>query len=567
MDVTYGKLVLMDPDGPEQEFMLAKARVSIGRATTNDIIVSDVRVSRDHARLEYGAGGLRLVDLNSSNGTRLNGVHIDQEILKPGDTISLGSHQLKYQTEDPREDPGMTVIDSEMDLNQTLNAEVLPKVIHETRNPSLVVFTGDRTWEIDLQQTDQVSIGREESCGLFIDAAKVSRRHAEVQRMGDAFVLKDLGSTNGTFLGGQKVDQHILKDGETFRIGPAQVVYKSGFQEQALTMADDQISKPAGRKTVIFVPGLLGSELWLGNERIWPNVKTLFSNPDMFKYPSEIPLEPRSILNEMVIVPNVIKLDQYNRLGDYMVEELNYTRGVDYFEYPYDWRQDVRTTARQLGEFVEGISSKGPIVIVSHSLGTMVSRYYIERLGGHKRIERIILMGGVHKGSVKGLTSIMIAPEILPFGIMGERLRQIVITWPTSYQILPDYPVGRDQHGKEINFMEDISWVEPAQQALMEQGRAFRRELSASARIPSVCIFGYGIKTIAEVLVRRDDAGDIQNIDYVAKDIGDSSVLEESAFLPGSEIHPVHQHHGSLFVDNDVKMRLKLELTRGAADL
>jgi len=38
--------------------------------------------------------------------------------------------------------------------------------------------------------------------------------------------------------------------------------------------------------------------------------------------------------------------------------------------------------------------------------------------------------------------------------------------------------------------------------------------------------------------------------------------LEQSAYLPGSDIHPVQQHHGTLFVDNDVRMRLKLELTR-----
>jgi hypothetical protein len=41
---------------------------------------------------------------------------------------------------------------------------------------------------------------------------------------------------------------------------------------------------------------------------------------------------------------------------------------------------------------------------------------------------------------------------------------------------------------------------------------------------------------------------------------GDSSVPEASAVLPGTEIHPVHQYHGTLFNDNDVKMRLKLEL-------
>jgi hypothetical protein len=43
---------------------------------------------------------------------------------------------------------------------------------------------------------------------------------------------------------------------------------------------------------------------------------------------------------------------------------------------------------------------------------------------------------------------------------------------------------------------------------------------------------------------------------------GDSSVPERSAVLPQTEIHPVQQYHGTLFNDNDVKMRLKLELLR-----
>ena len=39
-------------------------------------------------------------------------------------------------------------------------------------------------------------------------------------------------------------------------------------------------------------------------------------------------------------------------------------------------------------------------------------------------------------------------------------------------------------------------------------------------------------------------------------------IPETSAVLERAEIHPVQQHHGSLYADNDVKMRLKLELTR-----
>jgi pSer/pThr/pTyr-binding forkhead associated (FHA) protein len=562
MDTRYGKLILLDPNGPEQEFELAKSSISLGRATTNDIILDDARVSRRHAQLDCGPQAVSLVDLGSSNGTRVNGIRIDRATLIPGDTISLGSQQLRYRVEDPTEDVGLTVIDTQMQLDQTINDEYLPVVINETSSPSLVVFTGDRTWSLDLRDLDQATIGRDESCALLIDASNVSRRHAEVQRRGEAFLLKDLGSTNGTWVHGKQIHQHILEDGDVFGIGPAQIIFKQGFQEQALTMVGELMVAPTGRRTVVFIPGLMGSELWLGNERVWPSVKTLFTNPELFTYPSKIPLEPRNIVDEVVIVPNLIKLDQYNRLGDYLVDELNFRREVDFFEFPYDWRQDVRTSAAQLGQLIDSLPSNQPVIIIGHSLGTMVTRYYVECLGGDKRVERVILMGGPHKGAVKGLVSMLVAPEVLPFGIMGERLRKIILTFPSSYQILPDYAVGTDQQGAEINFVQEGSWLDAEYLPLLQLGRDFRTELKPIASVPSVSIFGYGIKTISNVSIRRDAAGKVENVDYLSENIGDGSVLEQSAFLQGSEIHPVHQHHGSLFVDNDVKMRLKLELTR-----
>ena len=562
MENRYGKLILLNPNGPEQEYRLAKASISLGRANTNDIILNDARVSRSHARMEFGPQGIYLIDMGSSNGTRLNGTRIDRAAPNPGDTISLGSQQFKFEIDDPDEDIGITKIDTQVQLDQTMNDQILPVVINETTNPSLVVFDGEKTWKIDLENQDRTMIGRDDNCSIFIDAANVSRHHAEVQHTGSAFVLKDLGSTNGTFLHGQRVTQHLLQDGDVFRIGQTLMTFKAGFQEQALTLADERLSIPSNRRTVIFLPGLMGSEFWLGSERIWPNVKTIFTNPEIFIYPSDIPLEPRSIVDELVIVPNLIKQDQYNRLGDYLVEELDYNRGVDFFEFPYDWRQDVRISAQQLSDFVDSISTKQPLMIIAHSLGTMVSRYYIEKLDGYKQVERVILMGGPHHGAVKGLTSLLVAPEVLPFGIMGERLREIMMSFPSSYQIIPDYAVGTDQNGAEINFLEYKDWLDERHLPLLKLGQEFRAELASSARIPSVTIFGYGIKTISNVSVIRNDQGKLQDVDYFSENIGDGSVLEKSAFLSGCEIHPVHQHHGSLFVDNDVKMRLKLELTQ-----
>lgn len=562
MDDTYGKLTIIQQDGPEQEFDLGKANITIGRAMTNDIILSDARASRSHARLECSSSGSTIVDLGSSNGIRLNGLRVDRAKLQPGDMINIGNTQLRFDISRPIEDVSATVIDSEADLNLTLDHEVLPMTICETSTPRLVVFTEEGTREWPLEDADSVTIGRTDENDLVIEQAKVSRGHAEVVRRGNLFLLRDLGSSNGTWVRNEKVREMILQDGDIFRIGQAQVVFKSGFKVEALTIAETSFARMPERRPVVFVPGMMGSELWQGNQRVWPNIKLLFKNPELFRYPSTVPLEPRGIVDEVVIVPNLIKLDQYNRLGDYLVEDLGYERGKDFFEFAYDWRQDVRNSSLQLGKFIENLPTTRPITIIAHSLGTMVSRYYIEFYGGKKRVERIMLMGGPHQGVVKTLTSLLLAPEILPFGIMGERLRQTSLTFPSSYQIIPTYSCAVDQNGEKINFLEDESWLPETYRPLLRAGRQFRKELGRHISIPAISIYGYGIKTISSILLHRSKTGELSHISYKSEPNGDSTILERSAVLDGTEIHPVKQYHGSLFVDNDVKMRLKLELSR-----
>jgi pSer/pThr/pTyr-binding forkhead associated (FHA) protein len=560
MENNYGKLIMLFDGAPEQEYELGKSRVTLGRATTNDIILSDSRISRSHARLECSAAGCILVDQGSSNGSFVNDQRVERMPLMSGDKLTVGGYQFRFELSKPIEEAGMTIIDVEADLEKALDEESLPFAINETSQPRLVVVRPRQTWEVPLGDVDGLSIGRTDENQLVIDHPKVSRKHAELLRKGGIFVLRDLNSTNGTWHAEMRVEQFILQDNDEFRIGDATIVFKNGFQEESLTLADSSLPKGSARRIVIFVPGLMGSEMWRGSERIFPNIKTLFTNPEVLQYP--LPLEPRKILDQVVIVPNLIKLDQYNRLGDYLVEELDYQRGVDFFEFPYDWRQDVRTSARQLGALIESLPRSQPLVIIAHSLGTMVSRYYIERLGGKGRVERVILLGGPHRGVVKALTSLLAAPELLPFGIMGERLRQVCMTFPSSYQILPTYPLAVDASGVKINFMEDESWLPEKFRPLLRLGSEFRRELGVRSSIPAVSIFGYGLKTPSDLILIKDAAGNITKVDYRSERNGDSTIVESSTVLEGSEIHPVQQYHGSLFVDNDVKMRLKVELTR-----
>ena len=141
-------------------------------------------------------------------------------------------------------------------------------------------------------------------------------------------------------------------------------------------------------------------------------------------------------------------------------------------------------------------------------------------------------------------------------------MRKVLSTFPPAYQILPTYPCAFDQNGETIDVMKDESWLPERQRPFLSAARSFRRELGTTSSVPTVSIFGYGLKTKLRVNIHRGPDGPWEKVDFVEDMAGDLSVPSGSAVLKDSEIHPVLQEHGSLYVDDDVRMRLKVELTR-----
>ncbi|HZO28619.1 MAG TPA: FHA domain-containing protein, partial [Chloroflexota bacterium] len=66
---------------------------------------------------------------------------------------------------------------------------------------------------------DSITIGRDERNDLVLDDPRVSRRHALLRRLGTTFQIEDLGSTNGIFVNGQRVERTTLADGDQIQIG------------------------------------------------------------------------------------------------------------------------------------------------------------------------------------------------------------------------------------------------------------------------------------------------------------------------------------------------------------
>jgi hypothetical protein len=86
------------PDGSQRQLTLDGGPVTIGRATDNNLVLHDSRVSRYHGRLAPRQGALVYRDLGSTNGSRVNGVEIDEVVLGAGDRIELGDTVLVVES-------------------------------------------------------------------------------------------------------------------------------------------------------------------------------------------------------------------------------------------------------------------------------------------------------------------------------------------------------------------------------------------------------------------------------------------------------------------------------------
>src|SRR4051795_414213 len=89
----------------------------------------------------------------------------------------------------------------------------------------LVVKRGPNAGSRFLLDKDVTTVGRHPESDIFLDDVTVSRRHAEFQRSGDGFVVRDVGSLNGTYLNRERIEDAPLTGGDEVQIGKFRLVY------------------------------------------------------------------------------------------------------------------------------------------------------------------------------------------------------------------------------------------------------------------------------------------------------------------------------------------------------
>ncbi len=82
-----------------KEVQLTKDRTTLGRRPYNDIVIDNLAVSGEHAVLQMMANEVYLEDLNSTNGTYVNGKAVKKQLLQNNDTVEIGKYKIKYINE------------------------------------------------------------------------------------------------------------------------------------------------------------------------------------------------------------------------------------------------------------------------------------------------------------------------------------------------------------------------------------------------------------------------------------------------------------------------------------
>lgn len=167
-DVTFW-LELLD----DERFELT-GNITIGRHLDNDLVVAGEDVRDYHARLELTSRGPRIFPLGDAN-LLVDDVAVEHfRGLMPGDTLMMGQHQLTLISEQP-----------EPTIHWALHAP-----------------GGAESHPLSAAQ---LTLGRGDSCDMQILEGHVSRLHARLETMGDCVWLKDLESSNGSYVNGERL--------------------------------------------------------------------------------------------------------------------------------------------------------------------------------------------------------------------------------------------------------------------------------------------------------------------------------------------------------------------------
>ena len=223
----------------------------VGRRT-NDVVIENLSVSRSHARIRYEEEKYVLADLNSSNGTLVNGKRIEKTDLHDGDLITVGKYELRFQSESiyneqtivaPLDEtgPSMSIREAQLASDEPIPAmepaaeekapEPEPDVAPASDGPKIPVLKiakGKKEWQYQVSKPE-TAIGKGNTNEIALPDLFASKNHAKIIKQGEDYFIRDVGSWRGTLINGEmlkKAEGPVqLKENDEIQIGSCRIVF------------------------------------------------------------------------------------------------------------------------------------------------------------------------------------------------------------------------------------------------------------------------------------------------------------------------------------------------------
>lgn len=210
---------------------------------------------------------------------------------------------------------------------------------------------------------------------------------------------------------------------------------------------------------VVLLPGILGSVLERNGD-VWaisPQaiMRALLSLGGSLKdlelktagdKPSPDGIVATDLFKDTQIVPGFWKIDGYEKMGRVLTDTLDINLGENYHHFPYDWRLDNRVAAQQLADRAkewlalrrDKLHKKDvKLILLAHSMGGLVARYFIECLKGWSDTRMLITFGTPYQGSVQALGFLVNGYPVKLGPIKVFDFSKVMRSFPSVYQLLP----------------------------------------------------------------------------------------------------------------------------------
>jgi Lecithin:cholesterol acyltransferase len=357
-----------------------------------------------------------------------------------------------------------------------------------------------------------------------------------------------------------------------------------------LASAPSSVATP--QRPLVFVPGILGSNLAYDGEIIWGDGDSLLNLSKLHLNPADgrpLELKPAGVVETVPLVFGLIKIDQYSGLIEFL-EGIGYERDRNLFLFAYDWRQSNFVTAQNLSRFVQQNLQPGqPYDLLVHSMGGIVARIFLqESQPGAESVHTLIEMAVPHYGSVNVVATLREGwgslENLMAGGVFNgtQKIRDVLVSFPSIYELFPRYPrccaFGKAASGSNIEierpwstslWTHELRWVVnvPSCWSNIRQSVEFGLEKASNLQeimdatetnIPHIQRYfsfeGRRVETRETIYFSQSD----ETISYRLSENGDGTVHRESGM--SAHAKPSYlglRQHGTMFNDRALRIVLK----------